>query len=197
MLEAILNGTERKRQRHFGVKSMNKGKMAYDEYFSQVVEILGSTGLLLAAGEPSKPTNAMTIGWGNLGVVWGRKIWVVLVRPSRFTYKLIEEAGDFTVNVPSKDLAGAVAYCGSHSGRDEDKLAKLGLSVAEGQKVSSGVVNECPINYECRVMGKSDIVPGMLDGAVKDEYYGDGDYHRVYFGEIVACYADRKAAAGL
>ena len=176
---------------------MAKEAMAYDEYFGQVNKILGSTGLLLAAGAPDKPTNAMAIGWGSIGVVWGRCMWVVLVRPSRFTYQLIEETNDFTVNVPSADLAKAVAYCGSHSGRDENKLAKLGLSVAAGQQVNSGVIQSCPINYECQVVGKSDIVPEMLDGAVKKEYYGQGDYHRVYFGQVLAVYADKKAAAGL
>lgn len=176
---------------------MAKEKMAYDEYFKQVNNVLGSSGLLLASGEPGKGTNAMAIGWGNLGIVWGRPIWVVLVRPSRFTYELIEEAGDFTVNVPGQDLAKQTAYCGSHSGRDEDKLATLGLKVAAGKEVSSGVVEACPINYECKVVGKSDIVPNMLDGAVKAEFYGQGDYHRVYFGEVLAAYADRKTAAGL
>ena len=176
---------------------MNKEKMSYDEYFEQVNKILGSTGLLLAAGSPKKPTNAMAIGWGSVGIVWGRGMWVVLVRPSRFTYELIEESNEFTVNVPSADLAKAVAYCGSHSGRDEDKLAKLGLAVAAGQKIDSGVIEACPINYECQVVGKSDIVPEMLAEAVKSEYYGQGDYHRVYFGQILAAYADKKAAAGL
>ena len=176
---------------------MSKQKMAYDEYFQQVNKILGTTGLLLAAGEPDKSTNAMAIGWGSLGIVWGRPMWVVLVRPSRFTYQLIEQTNDFTVNVPTKDLAKAVAYCGSHSGRDENKLAKLGLSVAAGEKVGSGIIEACPINYECQVVGKSDIVPEMLTKAVKSEYYGQGDYHRVYFGEVLGAYADKKAAAGL
>ena len=176
---------------------MPKQKIAHDEYFQQVNKILGSTGLLLAAGPPEKPTNAMAIGWGTLGVAWGMPMWVVLVRPSRYTYKLIEEAGEFTVNVPSPDLANAVAYCGSHSGRNEDKLAKLGLTTVSGQEVSSGIIEACPINYECRVVGKSDVVPEMLDEAVKSEYYGQGDYHRVYFGQVLAAYADKKAAAGL
>ena len=176
---------------------MNKEKMAYDEYFGKVNKILGSMGLLLASGKPEKPTNAMAIGWGSLGIVWGRPMWVVLVRLSRFTYELIEESNEFTVNVPSADMAKQTVYCGSHSGRDEDKLAKLGLSVVAGQEVNSGVIEACPINYECQVMGKSDIVPEMLAEAVKSEYYGQEDYHRVYFGQVLAAYADKKAAAGL
>ena len=176
---------------------MAKQEIAYDAYFQQVNKILGSTGLLLASGRPEKPTNAMAIGWGTLGKVWGRCMWVVLVRPSRFTYQVIEEADDFTVNVPGADLAKAVSYCGSHSGRDQDKLAKAGLGVAPGREVSSGIIEACPINYECQVVGKSDIVPELLVDTVKREFYAQGDYHRVYFGQVLAVYADKKAAARL
>ena len=176
---------------------MAKHQIAYEDYFQQVNKILGSTGLLLAAGSPDKPTNAMAIGWGTIGTVWGRPVWIVLVRPTRFTYQLIEEAGDFTVNVPGPDLADAVAYCGSHSGRDEDKLARLSLTVGPSRSVTSGIIQPCPINYECRVVGKSDIVPEILAGAVKTEFYAQGDYHRVYFGQVLTAYADKKAAAAL
>ena len=176
---------------------MPKQEIAYDAYFQQVNKILGATGLLLGAGSPDKPTNAMAIGWGALGVTWGKPTWTVLVRPSRFTYQLIEEAGDFTVNVPSPELSDAVAYLGSRSGRDEDKLAKLGLAVDSAQKVSSGIIRACPINYECKVIGSSDIVPQMLNDTVKSEYYREGDYHRVYFGAVLAAYADKNAAMAL
>ncbi len=176
---------------------MPKQEIAYDAYFQQVNKILGASGLLLGAGSPDKPTNAMAIGWGALGVIWGKCSWTVLVRPSRFTYELIEEAGDFTVNVPSPELSDAVAYLGSHSGRDEDKLAKLGLAVDSAQKVSSGIIRACPINYECKVIGSSDIVGQMLCDSVKSEYYREGDYHRVYFGVVLAAYADKNAAMAL
>ena len=176
---------------------MSKQEIAYDDYFQQVNKILSTTGLLLAAGSPDKPTNAMTIGWGALGVTWGKPTWTVLVRPSRFTYQLIEEAGDFTVNVPSPDLADACAYLGTKSGRDQDKLAKLNLTVAPAQKVSSGVITACPIIYECKVLGSSDIRPQMICDTAKSEYYPQGDYHRLYFGQVLAAYADKTAAAAL
>ncbi len=176
---------------------MPKQPIAYDDYFPQVNKILASTGLLLAAGSPDKPTNAMTIGWGAIGVTWGKPTWTVLVRPSRFTYQLIEEAGDFTVNVPSPDLADACTYLGAKSGRDHDKLAKLHLNVAPAQKVSSGVITPCPIIHECQVLGSADILPQMLTDTPKSEYYPQGDYHRVYFGQVLAAYADKAAAAAL
>ncbi len=176
---------------------MPKQEIAYDDYFQQVNKILGSTGLFLAVGSPDKPTNAMAIGWGSLGVTWGKPTWTVLVRPSRFTYQLIAEAGDFTVNVPGPDLTDAVTYCGTHSGRDEDKLAKLSLAVDPAKKVTSGIIQACPINYECKVIGSSDILPQMLSDTVKTECYPQGDYHRVYFGLVLAAYADKNAAQPL
>ena len=96
--------------------------------------------------------------------------------------------------MPSPDLAEAVTYCGTHSGQNEDKLAKLSLVIVPAQQVSSGIINACPINYECKVIGSSDIVPEMLSDTVKSEYYPQGDYHRVYFGQVLAAYADRSVA---
>ena len=176
---------------------MSKEDIAYDHYFPQVNKILSSTGLLLASGHPDRPTNAMTIGWGNLGTTWGLPIWAVLVRPSRFTYDIMEDTGDFTVCVPGPDLAKAVAYCGCRSGRNEDKLAKLGLKVSSAREVTSGVIEACPIVYECKIVGKSDIVPEMLAQSVKADFYPQGDYHRVYFGQVLAAYADKDAAPTL
>ena len=172
---------------------MSKQQIAYDQYFQQVNKVLGSTGLLLAAGAPDKPTNAMTIGWGALGITWSKPTWTVLVRPSRFTYQLIEESGEFTVNVPGADLVDAVAYCGSYSGRNEDKLAKLGLAVVAGREVGCGVVEACPIIYECKVIGKTDLVPELLSERVKSTAYPQGDYHRLYFGQVLTAYADKNA----
>lgn len=176
---------------------MPKEDIPYDHYFPQVNKILSSGGLFLTSGPPDRPTNAMAIGWGNLGITWGLPVWAVLVRPSRFTYRIMEDTGDFTVCVPGPDLAKGVAYCGSHSGRDEDKLAKLGLKVVPGREVASGVIEACPIVYECKIVGKSDIVPEMLAQSVKADYYPQGDYHRVYFGEVLAAYADKEAAQDL
>ena len=106
--------------------------------------------LLVSAGTDGKP-NAMTIGWGTIGVIWGKRIFTVLVRPSRYTYKLLGESDSFTVCVPSSTLQAAVSFCGTRSGRDYDKFKECDLTPLPSTQVSAPGIAECPIVYECQI----------------------------------------------
>jgi len=169
---------------------MAKSEIRYDEHFEKTMSAMTSRGLLLACCDGSGRPNAMTIGWGLIGSVWGKPMWVVLVRPSRYTYKLIEQTGDFTVNVPAKDLAKACEYCGTVSGADRDKFSDMNLTAAKARRVTSPIIEQCVIHYECRVVHKNDVQPGTLVQEIVTGAYPSDDFHRVYWGEIVASYAD-------
>jgi flavin reductase (DIM6/NTAB) family NADH-FMN oxidoreductase RutF len=120
------------------------------------------------------------------------------VRHSRYSYTRLEEAaGDFTVNVPPRELAEAVAHCGTVSGRDHDKFLEQRLTPVPSRQVRPPIIKECVVHYECRTLHRNDMAPDTLAQAVADEFYAQGDYHRVYFGEIVAVYADEDAAGRL
>jgi len=148
---------------------------------------LDSPGLLLVArGLGGRGQNAMAIGWATFGIIWGLPICVVLVRPSRYTYLLIEECQDFTVNVPAPGMEEAVAFCGSNSGREHDKFAATGLVAIPSAKVSSPVVEGALLQYECQVVHFNDVVPPQLAARVRASSYPSGDFHRLYYGEIVA-----------
>ena len=104
---------------------MAKVRARYTDYFAQTIQRMREDGLLLVTqGTDGKP-NVMTIGWGTMGVIWSRPIFIVLVRPSRYTYSRLEEISDFTVNVPPRELAAAASHCGTVSGRDHDKWPGL------------------------------------------------------------------------
>jgi len=144
-------------------------------------------GLLCSIDGNGRP-NAMAIGWGNIGIVWGRPVFIVFVRPSRYTYFLIEETGDFTVNIAEDDYKEVVNYFGSVSGRNVDKFKESGLNLIESKNVKSPIIKECFINFECRIIAKTDINPDFINGGIKKEIYPSGNYHRVYFGEILNVY---------
>ena len=177
---------------------MPKAAVRYTDYFAQTIRRMREDGLLLVtAGADGKP-NVMTIGWGTIGSIWSRPIFLVLVRPSRYSYTRLEEAGgDFTVNVPPRELAEAVAHCGTVSGRDHDKFLETRLTPVPSRQVRPPIIQECVVHYECRTLHRNDMAPDTLAPAVEDEFYAEGDYHRVYFGEIVAVYADEDAAKRL
>jgi flavin reductase (DIM6/NTAB) family NADH-FMN oxidoreductase RutF len=176
---------------------MAKILVPFTEYFTETVQHLQEEGLLLATvGAEGKP-NVMTIGWGTIGEIWGRPIFTVLVRPSRHSYSLIEQVSDFTVNVLPKELAAVTRLCGSTSGRDHDKFEAAHLTPIPSREVRAPAIQECVVHYECRILSRADLPPDSLVQSVRGSFYRNGDFHRVYFGEIVASYADEDAAARL
>jgi len=176
---------------------MAKQSIAYTEHFGAVMEVLTSRGLLLGSYDAGGRANLMTIGWGTLGSVWGKPLWVVLVRPSRYTYGCIEHRGCFTVNVPTPQMAEACATCGTLSGRNTDKFAACGLTAERAGTVDAPIVAECPIVYECKVVHVNDVLPPQLDEAIRAGAYPGGNFHRIYWGEIVAARAEPDAARRL
>jgi len=176
---------------------MAKAAIPYTHYFKETIQRMREDGLLLVSSDASGKPNVMTIGWGTIGSIWGRPTWIVLVRPSRHTYSRLEEVPEFTVNVPPRELAQAAAHCGTVSGRDHDKFQEMKLTTVPSRQVRPPVIAECLIHYECRVLHRNDLAPETLVQAVHDEFYPQGNYHRIYYGEIVASYAEQDAARRL
>ncbi len=176
---------------------MAKVRVRYTDLFAQTIQRMREDGLLLVTlGADGKP-NVMTIGWGTIGSIWSRPVFIVLVRPSRHTYSRLEQVSEFTVNVPPPELAAAVSHCGTVSGRDHDKFQEMHLTPVASREVRPPIIQECVVHYECRTLHRNDLVPDALTEAVREEFYADGDFHRVYFGEIVAAYADEDATQRL
>ncbi len=170
-----------------------KIEASYTEYLEETLDKLGNPGLLLVSADADGKPNAMTIGWGTVGIIWGKPIFAVLVRPSRYTYGLMEQTNDFTVNVPSAELRKAVAFCGSKSGRDYDKFAELGMTAVPGKEVKSPIIDECVIHYECKVVHKNDVLKDKLTSEIVSGAYPEGDFHTIYYGEILSVYASPDA----
>ena len=114
---------------------------------------------------------------------------MVMVRPTRYTYTLIEESSAFTVNVPASGMETVLAFCGCNSGREVDKISVLGLSFSPAKTAYSISLDGCILTYECRVIDKYDISPGMLaEDVLLNHYTGstrEANYHRIYLGEIL------------
>jgi flavin reductase (DIM6/NTAB) family NADH-FMN oxidoreductase RutF len=171
---------------------MKKVKVPLTAYAEETIKTLNSSGCLLVSGKLEK-ANVMTIGWGLIGILWGKPFFMIAVRPSRHTHNFIDENGDFTVNVPKKGMEDIVKYCGSVSGTEHDKFKEKGLTLLPGKKIKSPIISECIIHYECKVAFKSKVIPNGLPRKVKWIYYSRGDYHTLYFGEILATFADEDA----
>lgn len=162
-------------------------------YFGETNYMLNHGGLLLVSvGKDEKP-NVMAIGWGLMGALWAKPAFMVAVRLSRHTHKLIEETGDFTVNVPNRGMDEVIEYCGTVSGREHDKFREKKLTPTPGKRVKSPIISECAIHYECKVIHKVEVEISRLPKEVLSAYYPFGDPHTLYFGEILSTYADEDA----
>ena len=168
---------------------MKREKVPYEHALPQTLSLLASPGLLLVSSGDGQDANAMVIGWGTVGIVWGKPIFVTLVRPSRYTYGLIEASGVFTVNVPTEAMRRWVGVCGTQSGRDVDKFGDFGVARSPGQTVECPTIDDSPMAYECRVVHTNDVLPERLRGDIDARAYPAGDYHRMYYGEILGAYA--------
>jgi flavin reductase (DIM6/NTAB) family NADH-FMN oxidoreductase RutF len=139
----------------------------------------GSTALnpvpavLVSCG--TEQPNIITLAW--VGTVSSDPPSVgIAVRPQRYSYGLIVEAGEFVVNLPSSDQVGVVDYCGQVSGREVDKWAACGLTPLPPAKIHTPIIGECLLALECRVTQQVPL------GA-----------HDLFIGEVVAVQADDRA----
>ena len=145
-------------------------------------------GVLLTTKAGGK-VNTMTIGWGHIGVIWGRPVFIAYVRQSRHTKAMLEENGEFTVNVPMGDLEGNIlGICGTKSGRDMDKIQALGLHLEEPETISVPGIRELPLTLECKVIYKQDQILANIPEDIQARYYPQGDHHTVYYGQILNSY---------
>lgn len=163
-------------------------EVRFDEFAPQTCQQLPK-GAFLTVSHHGR-NNTMTIGWGNIGVIWGIPIFTALVRPSRFSFGLLEASNEFTISVPLHDMSKKLALCGTKSGRDIDKFAAAALQAAPGMKISTPVIGGAGLHYECKVVFKQPMQPAPLDKKLAETFYSNGDFHTIYFGHIQATWLD-------
>lgn len=145
-------------------------------------------GILLTTKADGK-VNTMTIGWGTMGIEWGKPIFIAYVRGSRHTHQMIENSGEFTVNTPIGEYDSKIlGVCGTKSGRDTDKIKELGLTLEEPLNCSVPGIKELPLTLECKVLYRMEQTLDTIPQDILDKYYPGGDFHYAYYAEIVGAY---------
>lgn len=138
--------------------------------------------MALAAGREGD-MNAMTIAWGNIGVLWNRPVVTVYVSTSRYTFEFMERNAYFTVTGFPAECRKALSYIGSHSGRDGDKLTAAGLT-PEFTPLGNPVFREADLAIECKLLYKQPLDKSLMPADVQKMYDRMG-VHSMYIGEIV------------
>jgi flavin reductase (DIM6/NTAB) family NADH-FMN oxidoreductase RutF len=129
------------------------------------------TVLVSCLGNATKP-NVTTLAWA-MPTSQNPPLLAISIAPGRHSHTLIEESGEFIVNIPTLEILQAVYACGSLTGRSFDKIKKANLTTMPAKKVKAPAIRECIAHLECEV-----------DGQLKT-----GD-HTIFVGHILEAYAD-------
>lgn len=133
--------------------------------------------VMVSCGTMAKP-NIITIAWTGIVNTIPPKTYIS-IRPERYSYDIIKNSGEFVINLTTKSLVKKADYCGVKTGAKCDKFKDMALTPAAASDVSAPLIDESPINIECRVtdiitMGShdmflADIVSVNVDEALIDE----------------------------
>ena len=147
--------------------------------------MIGSESFLLTAGTMND-WNTMTAGWGGLGYIWEEPAAFVFVRESRFTYSFIDRHDRFTLSFFPSEMKDALAFCGTHSGRDTNKAKEAGLTpISLDGAVSFAEAN---LVFSCRKASKTVIdESSMIDSSIL-KLYPQRDWHSMFIGFIDGVY---------
>lgn len=146
-------------------------------------ELIGKDWMLVTA-EMEGRVNAMTASWGGMGVMWGKNVAFVVIRPTRYTKEFVDAAETFSLAFLDENYRKALNYFGTVSGRDEDKIAKTGLTVMHEGKTP--YFEEAGLVLICRKLYAQQYDPACFIDLESDEkWYPEKDYHTLYIAEIV------------
>lgn len=136
--------------------------------------------VLVSCGTAER-SNLITVGWTGT-VCTDPAMCYISVRPERYSYDIIKERMEFTINLTTEAIAKATDWCGVRSGRDYDKWAATGLTPEPGVTVGCPSVREAPVSIECRVrdiislgshdMFLAEVLAVLADGELLDPESG-------------------------
>ncbi|MFZ5596142.1 MAG: flavin reductase family protein [Bacillota bacterium] len=140
--------------------------------------LLPVPAVLVTVASGDKKKNIITLAW--VGTVNSDPPMVsISIRQSRYSHQLLEESGEFVVNLPTADMVRELDMCGMVSGRDEDKFSLCGFNGLPGDKVGAPLLDRCPLNIECVVRNRLSL-----------------GSHDMYIGEVLAVHADGSILDG-
>ena len=141
------------------------------------------SAVLVSCGDKAGNTNVMTAAW--TGTICSDPPMVyVSVRKERYSHHMIQETGEYVINLTTEKLAWATDFCGVRSGRDMDKFKEMKLTPVQGELEYAPMVAESPVSIECRVtnvmeLGSHDMFMAEVTAVYVDEQYMDekGTFH--------------------
>ena len=137
--------------------------------------------VLVSCVDKSGKANIITIAWAMPASI-NPPLAVVSIAPKRYSHSLIEETGEFVINIPTMDILKETLFCGQVSGKTCDKFKETGLTASPAKIVKPPIINECVAHLECKLHDKFTagdhtlFVGEILEAYVNKEVFADGKY---------------------
>ncbi len=145
-----------------------------------------STILVSCIGRNGKPNIIPIAGWGVLNR-YPFTVGIAICQAKypgnyakRHSHDLVQESGEYVVNIPHSGMKKVIGICGSTSGEDTDKFEAAGVTPAKPSVINTPLIEECPVNLECKVthiinLGSHDLFIGEVVAVHTDSDIANGD----------------------
>lgn len=158
-------------------------KIGVKEIKGNIFDMIGDQWMLITGGDESG-FNTMTASWGSAGILWQKPVTFCFVRPQRYTRKFMDYGKYYTLSFFGEKCRDALYLCGSKSGRDIDKIKQSGLTPCFSD-CGAVYFEEAELVLVCKKLYFHDFEPENFLAPEIADVYENGDYHRMYTGEIV------------
>lgn len=157
-------------------------EITMEEVRESACKLIGKDWMLVAASDGQK-VNAMTASWGGIGVMWGKNVAFLVIRPQRYTKELIDKSGHISLSFYGEEYRKMLNYMGTVSGREEDKIQKSGLhTVFDGE---TPYFEEARMVLITKKLFEQPYTPeSFCEKELIEKWYPAKDYHTMYICEI-------------
>ncbi len=153
-----------------------------DKFIQSPFHLIGKVWQLICVAEQDK-VNAMTASWGGLGVMWGKNVSYVVIRPQRYTKELMENSDTFSLSFFSEHYRKVLNYMGTVSGHNENKIEKSGLTLLYSD--ATPYFKEATAVMFCRKLyAQTFSGTCFTDPTLCHKWYPENDFHTLYISEI-------------
>lgn len=148
-----------------------------------IIRLLSQDWMLITAGKADR-FNTMTASWGGLGHLYNKPVAFCFINPARYTYQFMEKEDTYTLSFYTEAYRDALKYCGSHSGKDTDKIKESGLTPIITPN-GSPAFSEAWLIIECRKLVSQSLIPESLGNETLRSEWSGKPMHKMYIGEIL------------
>lgn len=162
-------------------------KITPQELNKNPFDLIGKQWAMITTKSADGRVNTMTASWGGVGVLWNKPVTYIFLRPQRYTRELMDASETFSACFLPDPYRKELQYCGSHTGREVDKLAICGFEAVTLD--NTPVLAQAEIAITCRKLFRQKFDPAsFVDPSIDAANYPNKDYHFFYVGEILGVY---------